>query len=61
MTENIYCKAKVKNVPEQRQNHGFMVVIRDEKGELWYYGIYSFDTKAQEVAEEIGSGIVLEV
>ena len=62
MTENIFCKVKVNNVPEDRaMKHGFMVVRRSEDGSLWFYGIYPLDFRAEEVAKEIGNGLVLEV
>ena len=60
MNEYIYCRAKINNMPESKK-HGYMVVRRDADSSLWYYGTYSSDEKAYEVAVETGNGIVLEV
>ena len=60
MTEYVFCKADIHNMPENRDHHGFMVV-RTEGGCLWYYGTYPVKERAEEVADEIGNGIVLEV
>ena len=60
MDESIFCKAIVKNVPDKRMNHGFMVV-RVVEGEFWYYGTYSVSDFAEEVCKEIGNGVILEV
>ena len=61
MTEYVFCKAEIHNSPDKRMDHGFMVVRRAEDGKLWYYGTYSVRDFAEEVANEIGNGIVLEV
>lgn len=60
MTEYIFCRAEIRNMPENRDRHGFMVV-RTEGVQLWYYGTYPVRERAEEVAVEIGNGIVLEV
>lgn len=60
MDEYIFCKAEVKNVPDERMDHGFMVV-RAVDGEFWYYGVYSVKESAEEACKEIGNGVILEV
>lgn len=60
MSEFIFCKAEIHNMPEDRDSHGFMVVRKEGK-QLWYYGTYPVKERAEEVAVEIGNGIVLEV
>ena len=61
MSEFIFCRAEIHNMPEDRDRHGFMVVRRSEDGSLWYYGTYPVKERAEEGAVEIGNGIVLEV
>lgn len=61
MIEYIFCRAEINNVPNSRTTHGYMVARRNEDGNLWYYGVYSLKESAEEVAKEIGNGIVLEV
>lgn len=52
--------AKVKNTPSDVKN-GWMVARRDKyTGELWYYGTYETEKRAQDVACELDNGIVLE-
>lgn len=57
--EKLYCETKVNNMPEEH-GHGYLVA-RLCDGELWYYGIYGTDSKAKEVAIEIGNGVVLSI
>lgn len=42
------------------QRYGKFIVARYVGIELWYYGIYETRKRAEEVAWEIGNGIVLE-
>jgi hypothetical protein len=60
MNEYIFCKVEVKNVPDSRFDHGFMVV-RAVDGKFWYYGVYFVKEFAEEVCKEIGNGVILEV
>ena len=50
----------INNMPSQRMNHGFLVA-RVVNGELWYYGLYDLNDRADKAAAEIGNGIVVEV
>ena len=62
METAVSCKIKVNNMPVMRDRHGFMVVRRDERSaELWYYGTYSSESTATEIAVEIGNGFVVEI
>lgn len=52
--------AKVKNTPKDVKN-GWMVARRDDyTAELWYYGTYETEERAENVALELENGIVLE-
>lgn len=55
--------AEINNMPEIEET-GFLVVRRYEDNEgrvsLWYYGCYERKEVADEVASEIGNGLVLE-
>lgn len=52
----------VKNCPvsiiESEDN---VMVARLVDSELWYYGMYATWERAEEVAQELGNGVVLEV
>lgn len=52
----------VKNCPvgiiESEDN---IMVARLVDSELWYYGMYATWDRAEEVAKELGNGVVLEV
>ena len=50
---------EVKNMPKITKS-GY-VVARPVDGELWYYGVYQEKDKAEEVAEFIGNGVVVEI
>ncbi len=54
----------VKNCPisiiENKNEDNFMVA-RLADSELWFYGLYSTWEWAEEVAKELGNGVVLEV
>ena len=53
---------EVSNMSENAlDKEGDLVVRRDNDSALWYYGLYSTEEIAWEVACEIGNGIVLEV
>lgn len=51
---------EVNNTPDKLREDGFMVVRYCENG-LWYYGTYETKERAEEVAEEIGNGFVVEI
>lgn len=61
---NAYLKVNtfVKNCPvsiiESEDN---VMVARLVDSELWYYGMYTTWERAEEVAKELGNGVVLEV
>ena len=57
--EKINAIVKVNNLPEVEEI-GFMVVRQDD-GELWYYGTFDTEERAKEVAIEIGNGLYIEV
>lgn len=57
------CKAIVHNVPEDvaaGKRGGYMVVSTNGT-DLWYYGVYESDIRAQTAALEADNRIVLEV
>ena len=43
------------------QNEATFMVARLIDTDLWYYGIYSTHKRAEEVAEKLGNGVVLEM
>ena len=52
----------VKNCPVSIiENEDKVMVARLVDSELWYYGMYETWERAQEVAKELGNGVVLEV
>ena len=52
--------AKVKNTPKIVKS-GWMVARRDDyTAELWYYGVYETEERAQNIALELENGIVIE-
>ena len=52
----------VKNCPVNVIRSGETVMVaRLVDSELWYYGLYATWKRAQEVAKELGNGVVLEV
>lgn len=55
--------AWINNLPRE-DLYGFMVARlchSESKPELWYYGTYESEERANEVAMELGNGVVLEV
>ena len=59
---NYIVRAEINNMPETAKNKdGYIVVRRDDNGKLWYYGSYNSQVVAQEIAVEIGNGLVLGV
>ena len=55
-------RAFVKNCPVSIiENEDKVMVARLVDSELWYYGMYATWEKAEEVAKELGNGVVLEV
>ena len=50
--------AEVKNVPDDVDTEGYMVV-RVYEGELWYYGIWYNRDYAERAMSEIDNGILL--
>lgn len=52
----------VKNCPVSIiKNENKVMVARLVDSELWYYGMYATWGRAEEVAKELGNGVVLEV
>ena len=52
----------VKNCPVSViGNEDNVMVARLVDSELWYYGMYATWERAEEVAKELGNGVVLEV
>lgn len=52
----------VKNCPVSIiVNEDNVMVARLVDSELWYYGMYATWGRAEEVAKELGNGVVLEV
>ena len=52
----------VKNCPVSIiRNEDNVMVARLVDSELWYYGLYATWERAEEVAKELGNGVVLEV
>ena len=43
------------------ENEDNVMVARLVDSELWYYGMYATWERAEEVAKELGNGVVLEV
>ena len=61
---NAFLKVRtfVKNCPVSIiENEDKVMVARLVDSELWYYGMYATWEKAEEVAKELGNGVVLEV
>lgn len=55
-------RAFIKNCPVSViGNEDNVMVARLVDSELWYYGMYATWERAEEVATEIGNGVVLEV
>ena len=50
-------KVDIKNSPSEYAEN--FIVVRFVDNELWYYGTYHTEERAQLVAEEIENGIVL--
>lgn len=52
----------VKNCPLSIiENEDNVMVARLVDSELWYYGMYATWERAEEVAKELGNGVILEV
>ena len=61
---NAFLKVRtfVKNCPVSIiENEDKVMVARLVYAELWYYGMYATWDRAEEVAKELGNGVVLEV
>jgi hypothetical protein len=43
------------------ENEDKVMVARLVDSELWYYGIYATWKRAEEVAKELGNGVVFEI
>ena len=55
-------RAFIKNCPVSViGNEDNVMVARLVDSELWYYGTYATWERAEEVAKELGNGVVLEV
>ena len=53
----VYAKVVIKNLSVYET--GF-IVARLVDSELWYYGVYETQERAEEVAEALGNGVVLQ-
>ena len=53
----VYSKLIIHNIPEH-YTLGF-IVARLVETDLWYYGVYETQERAEEVAAELGNGVVL--
>ena len=52
----------VKNCPVSIiESEDIVMVARLVDSELWYYGLYATWERAEEVAKELGNGVILEV
>lgn len=52
----------VKNCPVSIiESDSTVMVARLVDGELWYYGLYDTWERAEEVAKELGNGVVFEI
>lgn len=61
---NAFLKVRtfVKNCPVSIiENEDKVMVARLVDSELWFYGLYATWDRAEEVAKELGNGVVLEV
>ena len=55
-------RAFIKNCPVSIiENEDKVMVARLVDAELWYYGMYATWERAEEVAKDLGNGVVLEV
>ncbi len=55
-------RAFVNNCPVSIiENEDKVMVTRLVDSELWFYGLYATWDRAEEVAKELGNGVVLEV
>lgn len=57
MNQVVYAKLVIKNIPEH-YTLGF-IVARLVETDLWYYGVYETQERAEEVAAELGNGVVM--
>ena len=48
----------IQNVAEYAKNYKYIVARRVD-GELWFWGAWNDRDKANDVAEELGNGVVL--
>ena len=53
----VYAKVVIKNL--SKVTYGF-IVARLVDGELWYYGVYETQERAEEVAQTLGNGFVIQ-
>jgi len=53
----VYAKVVIKNLSVYET--GF-IVARLVDSELWYYGVYETQERAEEVAEALGNGVVIQ-
>ena len=61
MENYVFGKIEIYNMPDiKSMEHGF-VVVRQDSGKLWFWGIFSAKEKAEDVAIELGNGVVIEV
>ena len=62
INDNVTVKTFIRNLPVSfgAYSSGFMVARLDGI-DLWYYGIYNDKERAENVAREIGNGVVFEL
>lgn len=53
-------RLRARNIPNHPIKSGYMVA-RAADAELWYYGLYETYKRAEQIAIEIGNGIVVEI
>lgn len=62
INDNVLVRAFIRNLPVSFGSYssGF-IVARLDGIKLWYYGIYDSKERAENVAREIGNGVVFEL
>ena len=51
---------EINNLPDMTDKSGFMVVTND-RGELWYYGLYETEKRARQAVSEHDNKFVVKV
>lgn len=57
--DQIISVVRVQNLPPQHPKG--WIVARQDKAKLWYWGSYDTEDRAEMVAKQLGSGVVIEV